>query len=643
MVAARSKTRIWLIRHTSCLRYTIIVFLSFLVLVSLWLTRHHQLSILPINNINHNIAARQVVGQDVVSSTENTNTDDHTRRHIIPLRDPAVPVPDNPLGQATQDKQIDLVLKMPNNDDSTIPRDDPIFHPDLSRALTSVDQVALTGFKFCPWLEGATVSPWVHIQPLGGNLFQMNPSRTHLASMVDALAKIVAQNVVSWSQRGIPSTESIQRFSCRMAIDGTNEWALLADAKWLQHVNSANYFPEMSFGSTSLLSIVSSPRSNTTINTDNSSNEDRDTASSEQSTELTKVMPSPRPKYKMAYLIMIHEHPDALATLLKALHTPSTLILIHLDKGASELRPAVEQVIAQVPEYYNNVYVFSQFNIHWGGGSMVMMMIEGFLKLLDLGDWDYVVNLSGYDYPLLEGEAIHSILERDPGKIYLTHWQDSETPRRLELVFLAGADQKFVVRPSAGPDRSFPYKNKFTPIKHHQWLILPRDFISYLRTSQEAIDLLSWAEHAWVPDEWYFGMVIMASPYWRDRIHTRCGRYINFPHGALHPNWIERRDLSKIARAGIGSYFFARKVWIVGDEKVVKWLDRWRERGSALVASGNWVGSIAGEPMMSANEGVSVNSDGTGVNDNVDVLSDEWWESTASSFVVNNNQTSALT
>ncbi|TPX47860.1 hypothetical protein SeMB42_g03050 [Synchytrium endobioticum] len=571
-----NSTRIWLVRHTSCLRYAMIVSLAALIVLSIWMTQ-------------------SPAGQPIIYA-------DAGQKSLY-----------------SQSKNGDLILKIPMSQNDTKRRDEPIFHTDLSKALSKIEEVELTGFKYCPWLEGATVNPWINLQPMGGNMFQTNPSRGHVASMVDALAKIVANNVATWTKPTL-SQEAIQRFSCRMSIDGTNEWALLADSKWLKHINAAAYFPEMSFGTKSTLDVVTSPLSAIP-------------SSSSQPIGIKAAHP-PRKKYKMAYLVMIHEHPDALAKLLSALYSPSTLILVHLDKGSSELRPAVEQVIAEKPEYYNNVHVFSQFHIHWGGGSMVMMMLEGFLKLLDLGDWDYAVNLSGYDYPLLSGDAVHSILERDPGKVYLTHWHDSESARRLDLVFLASADQHFVVRPNAGPDRSFPFKTTFNPIKHHQWLILPRDYVMYLRTSQDAVDLLGWAEHAWVPDEWYFGMLAMSSPHWRDRINTRCGRYINFPHNALHPNWIEKRDLAKIARAGLGSYFFARKVWIVGDDRVTKWMDRWREQGNALVESGKWFGSIAGEP-MALSDVPTLESDNisNGVND-VDILSEEWWQQ---QFVVDGN------
>ena len=40
-----------------------------------------------------------------------------------------------------------------------------------------------------------------------------------------------------------------------------------------------------------------------------------------------------------------------------------------------------------------------------------MAELEGYFQLLDLADWDYAINLSAEDFPLMSTEAIHKKLE----------------------------------------------------------------------------------------------------------------------------------------------------------------------------------------------------------------------------------------
>ena len=48
-----------------------------------------------------------------------------------------------------------------------------------------------------------------------------------------------------------------------------------------------------------------------------------------------------------------------------------------------------------------------------GSSSIVIAQLEGYFQLLDLADWDYAINLSAEDFPLMSTAAMHKTLEVD--------------------------------------------------------------------------------------------------------------------------------------------------------------------------------------------------------------------------------------
>ncbi|KAI8918388.1 core-2/I-branching enzyme-domain-containing protein [Powellomyces hirtus] len=310
---------------------------------------------------------------------------------------------------------------------------------------------------------------------------------------------------------------------------------------------------------------------------------------------------TPRLRYKIAYLFLVHEGLDTFTTLVDALYDTDGLFLIHVDSKRSDFKRKVHEWLEKDEIYNNakNIYVMpSPFNLNWGASSIVFAQLEGFFTLMDIADWDYVINVSGYDYPTRSTKAMHAILERDPGKVYIEHWTDPETEWRLERAFFLTKSQTAVRTPTAAPDRRFALDHRFRAMKHHQWMILPRSFVQHLRHAQDAHDLLAWSEHSWIPDENYFAMVALShSSHWANKIVNDCKRFIFFENGAFHPIWLKDGDESKLEKGASvemslptanttmvtpgdqshREYFFVRKVNSRWEHKIRAWMDRKRE------------------------------------------------------------------
>jgi hypothetical protein len=132
-----------------------------------------------------------------------------------------------------------------------------------------------------------------------------------------------------------------------------------------------------------------------------------------------------RQHFKIAYLLMLHDihgYEQAVA-LLELLDDGEAIIMIHIDKG-SDSQPLLAKLHKylfireqQLVDRFPNVY-FAEHTFHnlWGHSSLVFTQLSGFWELMDMADWDFIINLSTYDYPLKSNNVIHEILSRDEYK-----------------------------------------------------------------------------------------------------------------------------------------------------------------------------------------------------------------------------------
>ena len=122
--------------------------------------------------------------------------------------------------------------------------------------------------------------------------------------------------------------------------------------------------------------------------------------------------------HKLAYFILAHKSFDNVVNLLNGLLDPYVTILIHVDAKNPQLKNRLiqylEDKVARNPaSHYSRVRIMRRSFIGlWGHSSLVFAQLAGFFELLDMGaDWEYVINLSGNDYPLRTNDAIYHDLK----------------------------------------------------------------------------------------------------------------------------------------------------------------------------------------------------------------------------------------
>lgn len=131
--------------------------------------------------------------------------------------------------------------------------------------------------------------------------------------------------------------------------------------------------------------------------------------------------------------------------------------------------------------------------------------------------------------------------------------------------------------------RSWPFKN-FKAIKHGQWMILSRQFISTLLKDPVAHDLLAFSEHSVIPDEMYFATLALAQS---EPVTLATPTYVHFTGYEAHPDWLTLKQVQENLKGNIEHTFFIRKVES-GNVEVKRFCDQLRVQNERILFGDNF-------------------------------------------------------
>lgn len=147
---------------------------------------------------------------------------------------------------------------------------------------------------------------------------------------------------------------------------------------------------------------------------------------------IPNITPNPskiegkRRKYKLAYLVLIQELHGfhQIKKFLEIVDDSQAVFLLHVPKTDDSVYALLDEYIkTDGPRDQNgqsNVFLSTyRYGKTTGHIDIVYSQLSGFWELLDMADWDYVINLSNYDWPLRHNQQIHSILQKHPGHSYI--------------------------------------------------------------------------------------------------------------------------------------------------------------------------------------------------------------------------------
>lgn len=266
----------------------------------------------------------------------------------------------------------------------------------------------------------------------------------------------------------------------------------------------------------------------------------------------------------VAYVISAYKLPGLLVRLVDRLDAPGGTILVHVDaRSPATVYDAMAGPLAGRP----NVSFLPRHACRWGDFGHVEATLKGLRALLGSGrPFDYVVLLTGQDYPIKSNAAIAAALEDAGGRVFLDwmpipseKWTDGGLDRIGHWHFRIGR------RPFAVPGapfgaspagaawsraarllrlrRSFP--SGMHPYGGSSYWMLPADCARYVADFvRDRPDYVRFFRRVLVPDEIFFHTIIMNSPF-RDRVENNALRYIRWRDDADSPTVLTSDDMAR--------------------------------------------------------------------------------------------------
>ncbi|XP_059302717.1 beta-glucuronosyltransferase GlcAT14B-like isoform X2 [Lycium ferocissimum] len=308
--------------------------------------------------------------------------------------------------------------------------------------------------------------------------------------------------------------------------------------------------------------------------------------------------PPPPPPPRFAYLISgSNGDLDQLWRTLKSLYHPWNYYVVHLDlKSSAEERLELASRVAKEPVFVKigNVYVIKKANmVTYRGPTMVSNTLHAASILLKkYKHWDWFINLSASDYPLLTQDDLlytFSQLKRDFNFIEHTsrlRWKESQ--RAMPLIIDPGLYQNtksdiFWVSPRRTLPTSF---RLFTA-----WTVLSRAFVEYCIWGWDNLPrtLLMYYSNFVSSPEGYFQTVVCNAPEFSSTVINHDLHYISWDiPPKQHPHILSLNDIGKMIASGAA---FARK--FKKDDPAMDKIDQeFLHRGNGSFTPGGWCAGI---------------------------------------------------
>ncbi|KAJ8325689.1 Xylosyltransferase 2 [Batrachochytrium dendrobatidis] len=447
-------------------------------------------------------------------------------------------------------EQRRFLQTIPQRTPPDLERGQAYFTSGMSSKITTalkLSKIKITGFNYCKMLDGSIFNAMVYLHPLKGSIATLNP----LVKTVISLLDDTAEKITEFIKIKFETVDVLEahRYACYAVAEGNNPSANLTDVRFVVSFDPNEFFH------TALPSI-------------------RPTA--------PLVTPSKK-RYLVAFLIMVHEDAGLhqLKMLIDLLDDGNAIILIHVDKSAQDLYIRISEYLADrsysstAPK--GNLFLAqNRFANTWGHISLVYTQLSGFWELVDLADWDYIVNLSNYDWPLRNNVDMHAALSLYPRFSWIDYWNDTEAiADRFLRPHLARADHSTVYHPPELSITSWPFSH-WRAYKQMQWMVLTREAVQFFRKDKHAINYLAFMEHTLLPEESFFATALVNSKL-SSFLKRDKKRYVRSPYDHSSPPWIGWSDRHIFRPSQTDPEFIFLRPFNVlgeffGETKLIEWI-----------------------------------------------------------------------
>jgi hypothetical protein len=295
---------------------------------------------------------------------------------------------------------------------------------------------------------------------------------------------------------------------------------------------------------------------------------------------------------KIAYIVLAHKYPEQLVRLISQINTNDVSFFVHIDKKVG--RNIYSQIVTKLKDF-PNVSFIKRYNSPWGSFNLVRATLEGIKSIVETGTpFDYVVYLSGQDYPIKSNKQINQFFQENQGKEFLEYftlphsvWKGSGF-RRVEYWHIYWNNEWFCIpekREFQSPINSFLYS--FLTLILPKKRKFPEDFPLYGGSTFWCLtaDCAKWVNnfvkqnpkfvarfnYTYITDEVFFQTLLLNSPF-KDKIVKNNLKYIDWGKvDAINPRILDKNDFEKITKS---EKLFARKFDITLDAEILDMIDQ---------------------------------------------------------------------
>lgn len=196
---------------------------------------------------------------------------------------------------------------------------------------------------------------------------------------------------------------------------------------------------------------------------------------------------------RIAYLILAHKGPSQVARLIHRLNTSRASFYIHIDVE-SPIEDFKQEIYSKV--WKNIHWISKREKCKWGGFGIVQATLNGISQILKDGTADYVILLSGEDYPIKPIKYIENFFRRHSDTVFLEY---------VSLPYKRWQEE--------GLNR-FPNFHKVNKIitlyGGSQWWSMPVNVIkNVLILINDSPDLVLYYKLVSIPDESFFHTIVL--------------------------------------------------------------------------------------------------------------------------------------
>ena len=263
---------------------------------------------------------------------------------------------------------------------------------------------------------------------------------------------------------------------------------------------------------------------------------------------------------KVAVLVQAHKDLELVNRLVGALAHPRVQVYVSMDAKADADLSKLDSRAR---------FVERRRTIYWGSFALVESTLDAFAAIERDGDYGYLINISGQDYPVWESGRIADFLEKSGGGIFVHHaplapggW--AEAADRVEYWHYTGAPSRARSAASAalrGAMRLLGLKRRMpegmTAYGGANWHTLPREAVREVLAFVDANPAyVEFMRSVSIPDEVFIQTILLNGPL-RAKVVNENHRYVDWSEKRPNPKLLTAADYPAIAASG---KMFCRKL-----------------------------------------------------------------------------------